>query len=275
MRNLLKLLYAYHFLILFILLEGFALFLIAENNHFHRSRMMAFSQGISGNLYKQIDNFKSYLSLKETNQALARENAELRNRLAGIRKVIKEKKDTLIDTVYKQTYTYFSAKIVNNSIIKQYNYIILNKGEKDGIRQDMAVVTAQGIVGVVIGVSANYSTVQSVLNRNFKVSAKFKKNNYFGSLSWNCLSPEICILNDIPYHVKVQIGDTLVTTGFSGIFPEGIPVGVVKEFDLKSGNFYSIKVKLTNDFRHLNYVTVVDDLMRTEKQELELKTEHD
>jgi len=289
MRNLLKLLYAYHFLILFILLEGLALFLIIENNHFQRSRMLEFSQGISGGLYKQVDNFKSYLALKETNQALASENIELRNKLASIRKIVKEKRDTLFDTVSRKTLAFFAAKVINNTVQKQFNYLTLNKGANDGIRKDMAVITAQGIVGVVIGVSDNFSTVQSVLNRDFKVSVKFKKNNQDGSLTWNCLSPSICILNDILFHVKVHIGDTLVTTGFStetltsakhaplvpSAFPEGITVGTVQEFDLKSGNSYTIKVKLANDFRQLNYVTVLEKLTKTEQQELEIKSEHD
>jgi len=275
MRNLLKLLYAYHFLILFVLLEGFALFLIIQNNHFQRVKITQFSNAFSGSFYKQTDNFKAYFSLKETNQLLAQENNELRNKLASLKKNIQDKKDTLIDTIYKQRYTFFSAKIINNSVNKQYNYLTLNRGSKDGIKPDMAVITPRGIVGVIVGVSNNYSTVLSVLNRNFKVSAKFKKNNYFGSLAWGYLNPEICILSDIPYHVKVEIGDTLITTGFSDVFPEGIPVGTVKEFDLKNGNFYTIKVKLTNDFRNLNYVTLVDNLMKKEQQDLEIKSEHD
>jgi rod shape-determining protein MreC len=275
MRNLLKLLYAYHFHILFVLLEGIALLLVVQNNHFQRASAIQFSSAVSGSFHKKMDNLKVYLSLRETNQVLAQENAELRNRLASIRKNISEKKDTLIDTLYKQRYTYFSAKIVNNSVSKQYNYITLNKGSNDGIKSNMAVITSKGIVGFIVGVSKNFSTVLSVLNRNFKVSAKFKKNNFLGSLSWESLNPEICLLSDIPFHVKVAVGDTIVTTGFSDYFPEGIPIGTVKDYDLKNGNFYNIRVKLTNDFRNLNYVILVDNLMKAEQQELESQTEHD
>jgi rod shape-determining protein MreC len=275
MRNLLKLLYAYHFLILFIALEFLSLFLLVENNNFQRAEFIRFSRSVSGSIYAKIDNLKVYLSLRETNRLLSQENAELRNKLAGIRKTIQEKKDTLIDTTYRQSYTYFSAKIINNTVNKQYNYITLNKGSDDGVKPDMAVITAKGIVGMVANVSAHFSVVLPVLNRNFKISALLKKSNFFGSLSWNGISPEICILSDIPHHVKINVNDTVVTTGYSRIFPEGIPIGLVKSFELKGGNFYTIEVKLINDFRSLNYITLVGNLMKKEQEELEKKMQHD
>jgi rod shape-determining protein MreC len=277
MRNLLKLLYAYNNLILFVLLEGLAIFLIAENNQFQGTKITQFSQGLSGSFYKNLDNFKVYFSLKQTNDILAKENIELKNKLASIRKIIREKKDTLIDTLYKQQYTYFSAKVINNSVNKQYNYITLNKGSNDGIKPDMAVISPDGIVGVVIGASPNYSTVLSVLNKYFTVDAKLKKGSSqttdHGQLTWNGLNPDIATLNDILFHVKVHVGDTLVVNN-SHSFPEGIPVGTIKEFELKSDR-YIIKVKLVNDFRRLNYVSVVDNLMKQEQKDLEKKVRHD
>jgi rod shape-determining protein MreC len=277
MRNLLKLLYAYNNLILFVLLEGLAIFLIAENNYFQGTKLTQFSESVSGSFYKKIDNFKVYFSLKETNLILAKENVELKNKLASIRTIIKEKKDTLIDTLYKQRYTYFSAKVINNSINKQYNYITLNKGAKDGIKPDMAVISPDGIVGIVIGVSQNFSTVLSVLNRDLTVDTKFKNSSFqstdHGPLNWNGINPDICLLTGILFHVKVKVGDTLVVNN-SHSFPEGIPVGIVKEFELKSDK-YIIKVKLANDFRRLNYVSVVDNLMRKEQKDLEQKFKHD
>jgi rod shape-determining protein MreC len=275
MRNLLKLLYAYYFVILFIFLECLSLFLIIENNQFQRAKFIQFAQNVSGSIFGTIDNFKAYLSLKEANKILATENAQLHNELASIHKIEKVKKDTAIDLVHKQHYTYMASRVINNSVSKQYNFITLNKGIKDGIKQDMAVISPLGIVGVVEGVSENYATVLSVLNRNFKVSAKIKKNHYFGTLSWNGLNSEICILSDIPHHVLISKGDTIITSGYSNVFPEGIMIGVIQEFDLKDGNFYTIRVKLSNDFRNLNYVMVVDNLMKNEQFELEKKAEHD
>ncbi len=277
MRNLLKLLYTYNNLILFVLLEGLAIFLIAENNQFQGTKITQFSQGLSGSFYKKLDNFKVYFSLKETNESLAKENIELKNKLASVRRIIRERKDTVIDTLYKQQYTYYSAKVINNSINKQYNYITLNKGSKDGIKPDMAVISPDGIVGVVIGVSRNYATVLSVLNRYFTVDTKLKKGSVqstdHGPLTWNGLNPQIATLNEILFHVKINVGDTLVVNN-SHSFPEGIPVGVVKEFELKSDR-YTIKVKLSNDFRRLNYVSVIDNLMKQEQLDLEQKLKHD
>jgi len=250
-----------------------AIFLIAENNQFQGTKITQFSQGLSGSFYKKLDNFKVYFSLKEANETLAKENTELKNKLASIRKIIREKKDTIIDTLYKQQYSYFSAKVINNSVNKQYNYITLNKGSNDGIKPDMAVISPGGIVGVVIGASPNYSTVLSVLNKYFTVDTKLKKGSSHstdhGQLTWNGLNPDIATLNDILFHVKIHVGDTLVVNN-SHSFPEGIPVGTIKEFELKSDR-YIIKVKLANDFRRLNYVSVVDNLMKQEQKDLEKK----
>ena len=251
------------------------MFLIVENNQFQRAKFIQFAQNVSGNLYGKIDNFKAYLSLKEANRALANENAGLRNKLASLNRIEKTKKDTIFDPLYRQQYTYRSARVINNSVGKQYNFITLNKGALDGIAQDMAVISPSGIVGVVEAVSEHYSIVLGVLNRNFKVSAKIKKNNYFGTLSWSGLNSEICQLNDIPHHVKIAKGDTIITSGYSNVFPEGIKIGIIDDFDLKVGYFYMINVILSSDFRNLNYVTLIDNLMKAEQSELEKKATHD
>ncbi|MDP4209534.1 MAG: rod shape-determining protein MreC [Bacteroidota bacterium] len=273
MQNLLKFLYTYSFLILFLILEGVSIFLMVENNNFQRASYLQIAQTVTGKFYEQADNIKVYFSLRANNEILAKENIDLRNKLASFRKIIHEKKDSVIDTTYKQRYVYFSAKIINNTVSKQFNYITLNKGARDGVKLDMAVLSPKGIVGVVSGVSESFSTVLPVLNRNFKVSAKLRKSSFFGSLTWGGVSSETCILNDIPHHVQVHLGDTIVTTGYSGIFPEGVPIGVVKKAELKDGNFYTIQVKLTTDFRGLDYVTLVGDLKKQEREVLEKKME--
>jgi rod shape-determining protein MreC len=274
MRNFLNLLYRYHYLLLFFLLEGIALFLLIQNNSYHRAKYVEFSAGVSGRMFTQISNLKIYFSLKETNMILAQENTALKNELASIHKQVLEKKDTMIDTVYKQRYVYFSAKVINATVSKQYNYITLNKGSKDGVKEEMAVMTPKGIVGFVNGVSENFATVLPVINRDFKISGMFKPSKFFGTLTWPGYDPEICFLNEVPHHVKVQRGDTIVTTGASS-FPEGIPIGVVQEAEVKDGNFYTIKVRLTNDFRGTYYVTLVDDLLKEEQLSLEKKSKHD
>lgn len=260
---------------LFLFLEGLALFLIFQNNSYHRSKYVQFSSGVSGGFAQQVSNLKQYFGLRKANYNLSQENINLRNKLATFRKIIKEKKDTVIDTTYKQRYIYFSARVINNSVNKLYNYITLNKGSKQGVRLDMAVISPKGIVGFVNGVSENFSTVLPVINRDFRVSGMFKSNGFWGSVSsWSGYDPSVCYFNEVPHHVKVQIGDTIVTTGSSS-FPEGLPIGTVLAYEFKGGNFYTIKLKLTNDFRSTNYVTLVDDLLKGEQLEIEKKLKHD
>jgi rod shape-determining protein MreC len=274
MRNLLKLLYAYHFLILFIFLEVFSVLFIIKGSNFHRAKFIAASRSFTGGIYNRVNKINSYLSLKEANEILVTENTILRNKLASYNKIVSQNKDTIADSLYNQQYTYQYAKVVNNSVNKLYNYITINKGSRHGLKPDMGVITENGIVGFVKGVSENFSTIISVLNSDFKGSAKIKKNNYYGRLEWNGSNPEYCQLYDITFHVPVQKGDTLVTTGFTSYFPEGILVGTIDDFDVK-GNFYKIKVKLSNDFRKLDYVIVVDDIMKLEQINLENSTGND
>jgi len=274
MRNFLNLLYKYYNILLFLFLEVFALFLIIQNNSFQRAKYIQFSTSFSGGVFKQVSGLKQYFTLKSTNYDLAQENIELRNKLALFRKQIKEKRDTLIDTLYKQRYSYFSARVINNSVNKLYNYMTLNKGSEEGVKLDMAVITNKGIVGFVNGVSEHFSTVQPIINREFKVAGKFKSNGFWGSVSWDGNDPDVCNFNDVSHHVKVQKGDTIITVGSSS-FPDGIPIGTVQETDFKGGNFINIKIKLANDFRGVNYVTLVDDLMKAEQRHLEKKGKHD
>lgn len=268
MRNFLNLLYKYHTLLLFLLLEIVALLFIVHNNDYQRAKYMQISSSVSGGMFNQVSNIKVFFALKETNKMLAEENTQLRNKLATIRKNVIEKRDSLIDTTFKQRYVYFTAKVINTTVNKQYNYITLDKGSKDGVKRDMAVMTNKGIVGFVIGVSENFSTVMPVINRKFQTSGRFKSSRFFGTLTWPGYNPEICMLSEVSHHVKVQKGDTIVTTGSSS-FPEGIPIGVVQDAEIKDGNFYSIKVRLTNDFKGTYYVTLVDDLLKEERESLE------
>jgi rod shape-determining protein MreC len=198
MRNLLKLLYAFHFLILFILLEVISVFFIIKGSSFHRAKFIAASRSITGNIYSKVNKINTYLSLKEANEMLVIENTILRNKLAKYHKVINENRDTLTDTIYYQRYTYQYAKVVNNSVNKRYNYITVNKGSKQGIKPDMGVISESGIVGFVKGVSENFSTIVSILNFDFKGSAKIKKNNYFGPLEWSGKNTYTAVLNEIP-----------------------------------------------------------------------------
>jgi rod shape-determining protein MreC len=180
------------------------------------------------------------------------------------------------DTTYLQSYVYSSAKVINNSTNKRQNYITLDKGGINGIKPEMGVISSKGVVGIVKNVSGNFSSVMSVLHEKNKLSAKIKKSGYFGSLVWGNNSYRIADLKDIPNHVKLAIGDTIVTSGFSSIFPENILIGTVKEFDLPEGNnFYNIKVEFAEDYKRISHVYIIRSLLKEEKELLESQNQEE
>jgi len=275
MRSLLNFLLRIHFLLLFILIEVFSFTLLVNNNNFHRSRFVNFSRQLSGNLYQKTTKLKQYLSLTEENKRLAEENNRLLNIIESTYKSDEIFFRSVNDTILNQRYKYTSARIINNSINKKHNFLTLNKGSMQGLRPEMAVVSNGSIVGVVKGVSKNYATVISVLNLDLRISAKVKKNGYFGSLNWPGEDYQTAILHEIPLHADILIGDTIITSGFSSIFPEGIVVGFIKDFKEKSGSFYEIEVDLSTDFKRLDNVNVIGNLLQTEIHELESELEKD
>lgn len=269
MINLLRFLLKHYFVILFIFFEAIAVSILVRDNPYQNTILANFAINFNGYLSSAYDDMDQYFYLKEKNEFLVRENEQLRNQLA--RKNALEK-ISRPDSVISQ-YSYVAAKVINNSVSRPYNYIMLNKGLSDSIKPEMAVLSADGVVGVVHRVSDHYAQVISLLNLKFKVSCKFKKNQYFGSLEWSGHNPATCYLRNIPLHLDVNAGDTIVTTGY-GVFPEGFPVGTVSEAKKTSGNFYDIEVKLANDFRKLDYVYVVKDIHKTEKEDLSKQVVH-
>jgi rod shape-determining protein MreC len=160
------------------------------------------------------------------------------------------------------------AQVSGISVNKQYNRIILDKGRWDGLEPDMAVIAPEGVVGMITDVSEHFSLVMPVINRQFSLSVKIAKNHYFGALAWEGLSQTQASLNEIPNHVNVQTGDTIITSGFSLIFPEGIPVGEVVQVNEAEGNFHQIRLNLFVDFRRLTSVYVVNNEMYEEQIDL-------
>ena len=256
-------------LYVFLSLEGIAIFLLFQNNYVQRNAFVKATNMVSGNIYEQISIWRDYLHLREQNRQLLDENTKLRNMLPVAFYTTDTLQTFIPDSGMMRRYAYLPAKVIGNSVNKQYNYITIDRGRNGDIAEEMAVVGPDGIVGIVFGASDHFATVMPVINRNFRLSVKFKKNNHFGSLSWDGRSYRHATLNEIGLHVPVAKGDTLVVSGFSDSFPEGIPVGVVDRVEQKDGSFYTINVLLATDFRKLNYVSVVDDLMKIEQQMLE------
>ena len=269
MKNFITLIAKYHFFILFVILEGIAFYFISTFNLYQNVKAYNVAQTISGSYYEKATELSQYLSLRSNNEMLVNENAQLRTQLASAKITTKSDSTQVNDSIYKQVYTFMSAKIINNSTNKQYNYLTLDKGRLAGIKPEMGVISANGIIGVVEHVTDHYSTVISLLNRNIKVSAKFKKNGFFGSFEWTGRDYRTGILNDIPLHVQVNKGDTIVTSSYSAIYPEGITIGYVKDFTIIGGNFYSISITIATDFKNISQVNVVSHLFKNELDSIE------
>ena len=256
-------------LFIFLMLEGIACFMLFRNNYIQRIAFVKATNVVSGSIYERISIWRDYLHLREQNRQLQDENAQLRNMLSGSFYMADTSRFFDADSNRHRRYAHLPAKVIDKSVNKQFNFVTLDRGKQGMIAEDMAVIGPEGIVGIVYGISEHFATVMPVINRDFKVSVKFKKNNYFGSLSWDGRSYRHATLGEIPLHAPVSLGDTLVVSGYSGSFPEGIPVGVVNKIEQKDGSFFTISVLLATDFRKLHFVTVVDDLMKTEIQEVE------
>lgn len=276
MRSLFLFIWKYYFFFLFFLLEALSVYFLVRTNSFHRTSFVSSANNISGSVLQSYSDINEYFHLREANEQLAKENAMFHS--MELPSFIRSYGDTYSfnDSVYKQQYEYISAKVVNNSTNRRSNYLTLNKGSKQGIKQDMAVISSTGVIGIVKDVSDNFSSVMSLLHKDTKVSSKIKKDGSFGPLSWMGEDYRYAVLTDIPTHVRLVKGDTIITSAYSATFPEGILVGTVESFERKSGEyFYTVKVKLSTDFKKLNYVYVVTNILKEEQENLEKISQND
>jgi rod shape-determining protein MreC len=269
MRNLLNFIIKYNNLIIFLILEGIAFFLLSTANNYHNSRIIKGVRGLTSGIERKVSNAKTYFHLREIGQDLARENIVLKNKIESLEKKKENLFFSVIDSVYGQQYVWSSAEVVNNSVNRQKNFLTLNKGSRQDLAIDMAVASGDGVVGVIVACSDNYSVAMSVLNIDFRLSSRIKSNGYFGSLSWDGRDISHAVLSEIPQHVSVNVGDTVETTGFSAVFPEGIMVGTISEFEKTGSDFYRISVLLRTDFKKLHFVNVIGNMRKTEQLELE------
>lgn len=269
MKNLLNFIVRFHNFIIFLFLETLAIYLLATNNNYHNTKVVKSINSITYGLEKRIANTRSYLRLNEINASLAVENTYLKNEIERLRKEENSVFFSYSDSSHKQQYNYITAKIVNNSTNKQKNFITINKGTLDGIYPDMAVISPSGVAGIIVSSSDNYSVAMSLLNLDFRLSSRMRRNGYFGSLAWDGRNYQYAILNDIPNHIDIEVGDTIETTSFSAIFPEGLFVGTISDFEKANGDFYTITVRLATDFKNLEFVNIIGNLRKTEQKELE------
>ncbi len=269
MRSLLNFLLRYQNIIILLLLEAAAFYLLANSTSYHNAKITNSLRGCETAMQEKVANFVEYFKLREINNTLSEENTRLRNTLERTYSNSEISFFAVNDSVQRQQYVYTQAYVVNQSLTKQKNFFTLNKGTSHGIDEGMAVVGPDGIAGVIVGVDKNFSVAMSLLNLDFRLSARFRKNGYFGSLNWKGLDRSLLSFDEIPHHLIVNIGDTIETSGFSALFPAGLMVGCVSGFDDKDGDFYNIDVKLATDFHNLNYIYIIGNLKRYEQVTLE------
>ncbi len=270
MGRLFQFFYKYRAFFTFLVLEVISVWLIVQNNQYQSSKVFNTSNELVANTIATSTNVKEYFGLREVNTALASENAKLKQIIEQQKRHLLETKLLKVDSSKLKAFSYTSAKVINNSVSLSKNYITINKGLQDGIAPGMAVICANGVVGKVKTVSKHFSNVISILNINEQISSLIKSQNYLCTTQWDGIDPQLVELKYIPRHVKLHRGDTIITSGYNAVFPEGIMIGIVNQFELKEeALFYDVKVKLSQDFSQLNYVDVIKSILKVEKDSVE------
>jgi len=260
--------------LLFLLLLGISLFLSIQSHSYHRSKIISSANFLSGGIYERINNVSEYLSLRTQNDALAQENAELRSLL------FKKKDSSAIQKLDSlkgvKPSDIIVSKVIHNTFDTHENYLTINSGSLQGVKQDMGVINSLGIVGIIDNVSDNFSTVVSILNIKSHINAKLKKSNHFGSLGWDGKNTGFVQLTDVPRLASIRKGDTIVTGGQSVIFPENINIGTIERvYTDTETHYYKIEVKLFNDMTNLGHVYIIKSKNREEIINLENKEKKD
>lgn len=264
MRNLIAFLWKHQFFVLFVLLEAVSVSLFVNRYHYHKAMTSSTVSEITGNVYTFYDHVASYFGLKAENRKLAEENAVLRSRLP----VTVMKADTQL-SVHDSLYFYIPAKVISTSVNRQSNYLLLNKGSRQGVKTEMGVLSSGGVAGIVLDVSPDFSYVMSLLHRNMRLSARIKKNNNLVNVLWDGKNYKEGRVVDIPSHIRLYKGDSIVTSGNSLVFPEGVLVGTVNEYIQNPNKDLSEAViRFSTDFNSLRYVYVIRNRIRKEADSL-------
>ncbi len=245
-------------LLLFLVLQAGAVVMLVNNSYFQQNAILGFIRARQIRWWERRSSWVAFTNLKEINQQLALENNRLLNDIARLTDPSAEKIIRTEDSVsLRDSFSYIPARVIRNSVNRQHNFLVIDKGTQDGLEQDMGVISSRGIVGVVSHVSDHYAMIISLLNTQQRFTAELKKSGTFGTLRWDGLDYRRVFLSEIPQHIEISVGDTVVSNVFSLIFPPGIPIGFVKSGSLKQGTFLELEVELFEDFKSLHYVNVV------------------
>lgn len=268
MQQLLNFFFKNRNFLLFLVLFGVSLAQTIRSHDYHKSQFITSANYITGSIHELFSSFGSYFDLREQNTVLLEENNRLKQ--LELNHLLLKPSPKVVDNQYKL----IPATVVKNSFKSPQNYLTINRGNRDGIKEEFGIISPKGIVGVIDKTSSKYARVVSVLNTKSKINAKLKKSNHFGTLEWNGENSNTVQLYDIQDLVSFSVGDTIVTSGYSMIFPENIPIGTIASYRLNdTKNLYIIDVKLFNDMSNLKYVYVIENLDLDELESLNSNNE--
>lgn len=278
-RNIFLFIRRYAIFLFFLVLQVVSLSLLFSYNKFHQATFMGISNEVSGKLNSEYNDVELYFKLKQKNKELLEENNRLRNQLA----VNYGKRDTSVqvisDTVridstgFYRKFLSLPAQVIDNSTSRQSNYLMIDRGANQGIKKDMGIVSASGVVGTVVDVSSNYAVVMSLLHRQSRISASIKKTGETGSVEWDGKNPLFITLKEIPKSVQLKKGDSVVTSRYSDRFPPDVLVGTVESVTSESAsNFHTVKLRTSNNFFNVQYVYAIENLEKGEQQQLKQAT---
>lgn len=252
--------------------------LLFQSDPYRHHLWLTSASSVAGAVYKVGHNVTSFFSLREANEDLNHRNAILETEVVNLREQINRMKlagftDTMPTPDSVAHFEFVVANVINNSIHHSQNYLTVDKGSLDGIKPEMGVIDHSGVVGTVSAVGPHYARVISLLNPNFRLSCKIKGSEHFGSLVWDGNDPRQALLEELPRHTVFHPGDTVVTSGYSAVFPSGLPVGtIVDDGRDHKENFFTLRVNLFADFTRLSNVQIVKNNHRDELMQVEANT---
>jgi len=276
MKNIFIFIRRYFNFLFFLVLQIVSIVFLVNYNDTHEAAFAGVANEVTGIINSQYNKVQNYFHLRENNRLLLEENSRLKNLLHINFENPDSTQVSVLDSLIRDTlgrqrkYTWLPAKVINNTVSQQMNYLSLHRGALQGVKKDMAVIGPQGVVGTVIFVDENYSRVMSLLNRNSRVSSMLKKEGIPGSVEWDGKDPHFLTLKNIPKSVAVAKGDTVVTSRYSSNFPSSIMVGTIDDIAKDPGsNFYIIRLKTATNFYILEYVNLVENVQWEEQRRLE------
>jgi rod shape-determining protein MreC len=279
MHRLLAFLFRYRAFIVFVLLEGLCVAFIANNTSYQQAALLNSANTVVAGVMEASNDVSSYFGLRQANESLVKENARLRESLANRRNAttpeqlvfLPTSEKILIDSAeVEQKYEFLPAKVINNSVRRAKNSITIDRGKRDGVVPGMGVISPQGVVGKVKYVSERYAVVTSLLHTEMYISSVLQRTNELSTTQWDGRDPRHAKLLYVPRHVNVTAGDTVITSGYSGIFPKDILIGTVSEVQItENSTFYDITLNLSAEFGSLSHVYVVQNNFLSEQDSLE------